>query len=426
VITNILAWRETDNINNSDIDAGPNFLFNFALNVDAVQYSLESRYTGSFFDDRLTTTLGGYFFTQDIQYREFRELAFFGGVNSTFGGQQDQNTYGLFASNDFAVTDALTVTLGGRYTFEEKEVGVARQNFGLSPCTFDTSEACTFDFVDEEDWSNFSPKVGVKWDINDSSQVYGSWSRGFRSGGYNLRLTGPADPGPVDEEKQSAFEIGFKGDLFDDRLRTNIAVFSSNIDDIQRQVTTTQLINDVPTVVQVVTNSADVTIQGVELEATAIISDSLSIGGFLGLIDGDYDVVGDLNDDGVADDIDLGLGFPNLAPVSWGVSVDYTHQLQSGEVGLLASYNFRDEAESTEANIPNTIQPTINVVDASLRYTSEDEHWTLAIYGQNLTDEVILQTVNDLGGVTRAPNGDGSIQTPQKGRVIGAEVTYNF
>lgn len=57
LITNILAWRETDNINNSDIDAGPNFLFNFSLNVDAVQYSAESRYTGSFFNDRWTTTV---------------------------------------------------------------------------------------------------------------------------------------------------------------------------------------------------------------------------------------------------------------------------------------------------------------------------------------------------------------------------------
>jgi len=428
VITNILSWRETDNINNSDIDAGPNNIFNFALNVDAVQYSAESRYSGSFFNDRWTTTLGGYFFTQDIQYREFREL--FGGVLSgTFGGQQDQNTYGLFSSNDFAVTDAVTLTLGGRYTFEEKEVRVARQELrGPSPCTFDTSETCQFDFVDSEDWSNFSPKVGVQWDINDDSQIYGTWSRGFRSGGYNLRLTGAADPGPVDEEKQSAFEIGFKGDLFDDRLRTNIAVFSSDIDDVQRQVTTTQIIDGNATVVQAVTNSGNITIQGVEAEVTAVVTDSLFISGFLGLLDGDYNEVGDLNNDGVSDATDLALEFPLLAPVSWGVSLDYTHQLTSGELGLLASYNYRDEVESTEINVPTTRQPSINSFDASLRYTSEDERWTAAIYGKNLTDEVFLQTVNILSGITNGPgpDGDGSIQTPQKGRVIGAEVTYNF
>jgi len=213
VVTNIIGWRETDNINFSDIDAGPNNVFNFGLLVDQTQWSVESRYSGSFFDDRLTTTFGGYFFTQDIQYREQREL-FGGALASTFGGQQDQNTYGLFASNDFSVSDALTLTLGGRYTFEEKAVSVARQDFADSPCTFDASETCEFDFVDDEDWSNFSPKVGVQWNVNEDSQLYGTWSRGFRSGGYNLRLTGPADPGPVDEEEQSAFEVGYKGDWF--------------------------------------------------------------------------------------------------------------------------------------------------------------------------------------------------------------------
>jgi len=427
VITNILSWKETDNINNSDIDAGPNNVFNFALNVDQVQYSVESRYTGSFFNDRWTTTLGGYFFTQDIQYREFREL-FGGALSSTFGGQQNQNTYGLFSSNDFAVTDAVTLTLGGRYTFEEKDVSVARQNFGSPPCTFDTSETCQFDFVDSEDWSNFSPKVGLQWDINDDSQVYGTWSRGFRSGGYNLRLTGPLDPGPTDEESQSAFEIGFKGDLFDDRLRTNIAVFSSDIDDVQRQITETLIIGGNPTVVQTVENTADITIQGIEVEATAIVSDSLAISGFLGVLDGEYDeVLGDLNADGAIDDLDLALDFPLLAELSYGVSLDYTHQLPSGEVGLLASYSFRDDVASDDANTPTTRQPSINNVDASLRYTSEDERWTFSIYGQNLTDEVFLQTVNVLGAITAGPNGgDGSIQTPAKGRVIGAEMTVNF
>jgi len=242
-----------------------------------------------------------------------------------------------------------------------------------------------------------------------------------------LRLTGPADPGPTDEESQSAFEIGFKGDLFDDRLRTNIAVFSSDIDDVQRQITTTQIIGGNPTVVQTVENTADITIQGVEVEATAIVSDSLAVSGFLGVLDGEYNEVGDLNGDGVSDALDLALDFPLLAELSYGVSLDYTHQLPSGEVGLLASYSFRDDVASDDANTPTTRQPSINNVDASLRYTSEDERWTFSIYGQNLTDEVFLQTVNVLGAITAGPNGgDGSIQTPAKGRVIGAEMTVNF
>jgi len=432
VVTTVFGYRDVENTSESDIDSRNADSFNFGLFLDQFQYSAEARYSGSFFDDRWTSTAGVYFFTQDIIYRESRDLdaGFIVGIpgfrlTGDFGGNQIQNTYGIFSSNDFKVTDALTLTLGGRYTFEEKEVEITRfRGAGPQPCVFGSTEPCTIiDFEDDEDWNNFSPKVGLQWDVNDDTQVYGSWSQGFRSGGYNLRISnGSTDPTVVDEESQDAFEVGVKGDFFDDRLRANIAVFTQQIDGLQRTIT-----NDDGS--QQIENTANVTIQGIEAEATYVVTDALAISGYIGLLDGDYnEILFDLTGDDVVNDDDLSLRLPLLADVSAGVSFDYTHDLENGELGLVASYGYRSDAESNDDNEEGTVQPERHIINASLAYTTEDGNWTAAIYGKNLADEVLNQTINSFPGFT-APAGNadgGSIQPVQKGRVIGAEVTYNF
>jgi len=384
----LVGWRQVDSITNADIDSRPQDVFTGTFNLEQEQFSVETRYSGLFLDGRWALTTGFYYFTQELLYREDRQI--FGGVVAgTFGGNQDTDTWGIFASNDISLTD-----LGLRYTEEEKDAQVATFNPAVSPCTLDPSETCNFDFDDEEDWSNVSPKVALQWFLNDQSNLYASWQRGFRSGGYNLRISNPVQSaGPVDEEEQSAFEIGYKADLLDGRLRTNIALFHSDISDIQRVVTDGDPDNP-GAVIQTARNTADATIQGLEVELTAVLSDNLFVHGFLGLIDAEYDsVLFDLTGDGVVTDADLDLRLPLLADVTYGVTLDYRRVLpRGGEIGLLASYSFRDEAESTDANVPGTQQLERDIVNASLRYTSPNENWTAFA----------------------------------KGRVIGFEVSYNF
>jgi len=423
VITTILGWRQVENTGISNLDSNPNNNFNIGVFLDQEQFSAETRYTGSFFDDRWTITTGLYYFTQDIIYREFREI--FGGVSfGEFGGNQDQTTFGIFASNEFKVTDSLTLLAGARYTYEEKTAQTAffQPRAAVQPCVFGSTADCTFDFTGEADFENFSPKLGFKYDISDDAQIYGSWSRGFRSGGFNLRNTIPDDPGPTDDESQSAFELGFKGDWLDGRLRTNLALFRSDLDDLQRVVTTPSLID--ASIVQQTLNTADARIQGLELEVSAFLTDSFLIGGHLGIIDGEYTrVFEDLNRDGVVDAVDETLELPLLADLTWGVFADFTQELSGiGELGILASYSFRSEAESNDQNAPGTTQPSRDIVNASIRLTTENELLTLALFGKNLTNEVINQTITNLPGSI----GGGTIQPIAKGRVFGFEATVNF
>ena len=88
------------------------------------------------------------------------------------------------------------LTAGVRYTFEEKDVGVATA--GNSECVA-ASHRCVFDFSAGDSWRNVTPKVGLQYWFGSQTQWYGHYTRGFRSGGYNLCNTSPvAPPGPFD------------------------------------------------------------------------------------------------------------------------------------------------------------------------------------------------------------------------------------
>ena len=87
---------------------------------------------------------------------------------------------------------------------------------------------CPFDFVDnDENWDSLSPKIGATFQLDDEKLIYGHWTRGVRSGGYNLRNTSvvSTSPGPFDEETVDSFEVGYKSTQ--DWGRLNAAAFTT-------------------------------------------------------------------------------------------------------------------------------------------------------------------------------------------------------
>jgi len=420
LITNIFGWRQLDQLNLSDIDSSPNFLFDGLTFTDYEQFSNELRYAADF-GERVRYTAGVYYFTQDISYFERRFLAG-GALDSTLGGQQDQFSWAVFVSGDVALTDALTLNLGARYTEETKEADVATFNAAASACDFD-GRTCDFDFTDEETWESFIPKLGATWRPNADTSVYGFWTRGFRSGGYNFRNTSPtAVPGPTDQEVQDAFEIGVKTEHFEDRLRFNTAFFFNTLDDLQREV----IVPDATTgVVQVIRNTADGEIYGVEIDAVLQATDRLSFTGALGYLKGEYtDVREDLNGDGVVDAADAALELPRLANWSASIAGEYRIPLQAGDLTARLGYRYRDESFSTDNNLG--ILPAAGLLDASLRFESANGRWAASVFGRNLLDDEVWSfefgLPSAIGGV---PLG-GSGRSLNKGRVVGTELSFSY
>ena len=412
-ITNILAYREYESTTNGDIDSTPLFLFHAPASTDQDQLSNELRYAGSFGNTYLTTGL--YYFTQEFDYLENRQIppAGFPPPGITGGGTQDQTTWGIFAQLDWQFSDTITFNVGGRFTEEEKDAQIA--TIPLNLCNFPAG--CTnFDFSDSRDWNNFTPKIGVQFTPNDETQVYAFWTKGFRSGGYNMRHTAVAIPNAAfNEEEQSSFEIGLKQDFANGRFRANLAAYHNEIDDMQREL---NLSDPVVGVVQLIRNTADATITGFDAELTAAVTDNLILKASLGYVDGEYDsLLFDISGDGVIDSTDFSLKIPRLAPWSYGGEVIYQQDTSWGTFTAQASGYHRDSSFYTDNNL-GTLRGA-DMIDARLGMTFRDDTLVVSLFGKNLKDEMTI------GGDTQLPFFPGATFSPlNKGRIYGAEIQF--
>ena len=429
-ITNIYGVRDYHGKGVGDIDAQPVWLFHAPSWIDYRQVSNELRYNG-LFADRYNVTTGVFYFDSEINYHERRELAGIatGGVAPAAqfdgGGNLLTETWAVFASVDIDLNEKMVLSLGGRYSEEDKEAEIASLSQNInSPCNIVTMNDCDFDFVDDDSWSSFSPKVGLTYTLSDDAFVYANYSQGTRSGGYNMRNTSfnPADtPGPFDQETVDSIELGYKSS-FGGRGILNAAVFYNQIDDMQREINLPGPIG----VIQLVRNTAEATIMGLEVDATWGLTDNLVAIASIGVLDASYDkVLVDLNGDGVIDGADKDLDLPRAADLTYTVGLNHDLELGSwGYLGSRISYSYRDESAYTDNNLGFINEQ--NRVDAGLDFYSNDGHWVFSVYGRNLLDEVLngndTQLPNDISGI---PLG-GTFAPLSKGRRIGLEVTYNL
>lgn len=430
-ITNIFGWRKYVADTYADIDSQPQWLFHSGSWSDAEQWSNELRYNGVF-ASKVNVTTGLYYFTNDIDYHEGRDLLGIatGGVAPALtqdgGGEYKVDTYGVFAAVDYDLTDNWTLSGGLRYTYEEKDAKIASLILNVdTDCNVVEGPACPYDFVDDETWANWSPKLGATYHVSDDMRIYGHWARGFRSGGYNLRNTSldlvNGGPGPFDEEQVDNYEIGFKMEF--GRSRLNGALFYNEIEDMQREVNTADPVSGV---VQVIKNTADAEILGLELDGTFSITDSLVLQASVGYIDPEYtEVRFDLNGDGVIDGRDKDLELPRAA--EWTYTVGLNHDLPLGDWGYMAtriSYAYRDESAYTDNNLGWILDQEI--LDAGIDFYSNDGHWAFGIYGRNLLDDV------KHGGDTQLPDLLGPVPTGgtfsplARGSIYGLELTYSL
>lgn len=414
MITNIFGWRRVSHSAVSDLDASPLPLFDGGNNLEQQQFSNEIRYAGRV-TDAWEVIAGVYYFYQDMDYRESRQLLG-NTVALAGGGTQQQENLGIFAVNDFILNDSITVTAGLRYTYEAKTADVTR----LGGCNVVTL-ACGADFSDSGDWSNIAPKVGIKWTPRDDVMFYSHWARSFRSGGYSLRSTAPDifPPGPTREERQDSLEVGARTAL-SPRFRFNIAGFINFVNGLQREITVT---DPVFGVIQGIRNTADAVISGFEIETKLALSERLVLDGSLGYLDSDYaDIRYDLNGDGVIDRTDKGLRIPRLACWTLAAGAAYTREIGAyGTLRVRTDYSYRSDAAMTDDN--TAFLPPYHVVNAGAGFTDGSGRWTLSAYARNLTDEAIFQANIPL---PFAALGAPRFTPLQKGRRFGVEVRYNY
>jgi iron complex outermembrane receptor protein len=450
-LTNIFGYRDYTASTFGDIDATPAFLFHSGTQTEQDQISNELRYAIS--TDTLDLTFGGFYFDQSLAYDEGRQLPFLANPasrNQFGGGRQTHEVIGLFANAQYEFVTNLSLIAGIRWNQETKDAAVTfitpRAACSVIAGTCPTGTAPfnplteTNGFTDDVRFRNVSPKLGLQYEFANS-QIYGHWSRGFRSGGYNFRITNVAvfnravaATGNLffDEEQVDSFEVGGKFQTQDGSFTLNLAAYVTKIGDLQREV---NLADPGAGVVQNILNTADATIKGFEAEARMRVSDGLIITANFGLIDDKYDsILFDISGDGLINDTDLALRIPRVPEVTWGMGLVHELLLGDSEILTRVTYQYRDEFAFTDDNL-GFIQDVSNL-EANITWVTPVEGLSLSIYGRNLFDEV------QAGGDTQVPFGgpnstgvrrpfadnptQGTFSPLQRGRNVGIEALFEF
>lgn len=448
-ITNIFGYRDFFQSTLGDIDATPRFLFHSDSELAQDQVSNELRYSGEF--GPAVIGAGLYYFQQEIAYTERRNLPTITAAQFNGGGRQDHEVYGAFVQVDLEVVTDFKLIAGLRYTEEYKDVAVTyvrpRPRCSVVEQTCPTAGTNPFvpgepnGFEDQDSWKNWIPKVGMQYAFDDS-QVYATYSKGVRSGGYNFRITSPAaflaqvaETGAFsfDEEDVDAFEIGAKIQAFDRKLTLNGAVFLTEIADMQREVNFSSATAGVS---QSILNTADARILGFELEGRFAVSPTFLLTANLGAIDAEYkEVRFDLTGDGVVNDADLNLALPRVPELTYGIG--FIHDLALGDAGdITTTINFqhRDRVAYTDSNYGWV--SASDQLDANLSWTTPVNGLQVSVFGRNLLDDAVSQ--NDTQTPFPGPLSTGRFEPfgafPQagtfspiaRGRRIGVELRYQL
>jgi iron complex outermembrane receptor protein len=412
-LTNVAGYRRFRSDLLNDVDSTPQSLAQIQIYLKQHQFSNELRYAARL--GKIDLVAGLYYFNQSLFSIEARELLG-GAIKAAGGGRQKQSSVGAFISADWEFADGLTLNLGGRQSWEKKRVTIQQTIAG--GCNI-VARTCGQTFADKESWQGFTPKIGLQWRARSDVNLYGFYTRGFRSGGYNLRNTDPAvPPGPFDQEVQDSFEIGAK--IGNSRSYVNIAAFHNDIAGLQREINVPGPLGTT----QIIQNTADATVKGFEIDGQLRVAGGLSLTGFVGYVDGQYkNILYDISGDGLVNDIDKALKLPRLSPWSYGAGIRFDHDsAKLGRIAANVSIAHRDLAYITDNNV-GFLQAG-DILDAALSWTPAGSRFSFSLYGKNLLNEALHSSDSPLAALFGGPG--ASFSALQKGRVIGAEIAFLY
>ena len=331
-------------------------------------------------------------------------------------GFQDTESRAVFFEGDYAITDKFTLTVGGRYSKDEK-TSAARGVVDTSNPVGGFAPGLNGDPSDN--WSEFTPKVGVKYQLTDDSMAYLTWSNGYRAGGFNTRVASYSEAiTPYDQETVESWELGYKSSWADNTVRFNADVFLMNYDDKQEELHLPDTLSGTGQKT-VVANASTAQMKGVEIEIQADPMEGLYLRANAAWLDASYDKFS-FDDDG--DPATPLVDYSNLdfrrAP-KWTGNIDATYEwdVAGNKMWARVAWHYLGEHETNFDNSPELHNDAQNLIDASVNYDYGKTRFSL--YGRNLTDEDGYMIGYDVAGIW-------SYAAARPPRTFGIEVTHEF
>jgi len=380
VLKSVTAYRESDTETNIDFDLTPLPIADVKAFYSDEQLSQELQLNYDAAGD-FRGVLGLYAFQGEAGGQVLNN--FFGAVFGDTQGQVDTDSIAIYGEGTWDFSEQWSVTAGLRYTDEEKSVDVL--NIGYRDATFTTPNgAVAADFEDSVSFQNLSPKLSLDYRWDDTTLVYGLVSRGFKSGGFNIRAQATAVPRsrlPFDDEKVTSFEMGVKNAFLDNTVFLNFAWFYNDYEDIQLSVFTVVPGSNPPTFFGDFSNAGAGTVKGFEAEYAIQFTERFSLNGNVAWLDTRYD---EFVSSGV--DIADSQRFTNAPKLTGAATGLYVVPLaDGGNLTARASWSYQSPVDPTTDLSPAIRQEEYNLFSASLIWQT-DGPWRFSLDGSNLTN----------------------------------------
>tara|TARA_R110001592_G_scaffold45983_1_gene146639 strand:- start:534 stop:3167 length:2634 start_codon:yes stop_codon:yes gene_type:complete len=397
-IKSITSYRESDFDQKTDADATEFTVFNINFLEKSESFTQEFQLSNTVPKD-LEWIAGLFYLNEEGS----------GGIDLLFDGLaieiKEENiteAYAAFGQMTYKVSDKLRATFGLRYSYESKDYGFTTLvNSGLD----DTG-------TPDDNWSAWTPRFALDYDLSDDMMVYASATNGFKSGGFQI-----GDGTSFEQEDLWSYETGIKSTLLDNRLRANVGLFYYDYTNLQ------VVEYDDDTGVSTTTNAGEAIIQGIEGEFVARITENFDVNLVVAYTNAEFEFFPQ------GDGVDFaGNDVPNTPDLTYSLGAQYTAELdQVGYMVFRADYAWRDSVNFKSNNDNKFESDSYSLLNLRMSLLTFDDKWEVALYGTNLLDEryatYITAGRNLDGGRTSDGNTSNTYGEP---RQYGVKVRYNF
>jgi iron complex outermembrane receptor protein len=321
-------------------------------------------------------------------------------TNSFLADDNDNDAYAFFGQLNFDLNDQWELSLAARYDKENRVQNV-------SPLQFPAGEPGARNTAD---FDKFQPKVTIRWQPNDFNTLYATWGEGFRSGQFNqngiaevaesVGIVGVSDI--ADQEDTESFEVGYKGDLLDGRMRLGAALFDTTVEG-QHFFSFIGAIS-----AQILTNIDEVELRGGELDVQWNPTDRLSLYGAFGYTDSEIKAY-------AVDPNAVGNKAPYIAEITLNLGAQYDIPWNVGNTYLFTRLDYELRGEQYWDVLNSTARDDLNLLRLRVGVNDNDGKWSVIGDVQNLTDEIYNSEWVAGGFSAAAP-----------GRIWRVTLRYNF
>jgi iron complex outermembrane receptor protein len=471
-LTSITAYNKFERVERNDWDGGQ---YNDSSNINTTDlsvFSQELQLSGS--TDSVDWLVGAYYSTDEMEeyYHYFMSDSLYGGASLVFDiapfklngtgileldtkYQQETDSSAIFGHVEWQFTDALKLTVGGRYTKEQRDWSgctyvaddnsLGSFNNVLFGTTLSAGSCGTIDdrpssptfilgllgtpdannglavFTDTIDTSRMMGKIGLDYTPSDNVLYYASISQAFKSGGFNgANSNTTTQLMPYDEEILTSYEIGAKATLLEGSMQLNAAVFSYDYKDKQEQDRVITLVG----AISGLTNVDESSITGAEIDIQWLPTDGLRLafgGAWLDTEIEQWQAVDAANSAWLVNTATFdasGSELPQAPSLSYTALIGYdTNITENLILGMALDLSYTDK--TTGGVAPERATEDYMVINARLSISDASEKWKTLLWVRNVADEDYYASAF-LGG-----NGP-YVRSMGMPRTVGVSLSYSF